>query len=161
MGLRLRQGVEPLGRHVVEPGDADHGRVLGRDGGGDQAREDRAADRRGGEGHDADMLATAITPTFNRSRYLPSVAACFLAQTADDSEMIVLDDGDQSARPFVPDHPRIRYVHLSGKRLSTGAKRNICCEMARGEFILHFDNDDWSAPTRIASQVASLRASGK
>ncbi len=39
-----------------------------------------------------------------------------------------------------------------------GAKRNLACAMGRGEFIAHWDDDDWSAPNRLSAQVAHLQA---
>ena len=46
------------------------------------------------------------------------------------------------------------------KRLTIGAKRNLGCALARGEFIAHFDSDDWSAPERLDDQMRRLTASG-
>lgn len=37
-----------------------------------------------------------------------------------------------------------------------GPKRNYCCQWARGEIIIHWDDDDWSAPGRMAEQVVRL-----
>ena len=39
--------------------------------------------------------------------------------------------------------------------------RNICCAEARGEVIIHWDDDDWSAPERIAHQLAFMEKTGK
>src|SRR4051812_3839673 len=44
---------------------------------------------------------------------------------------------------------------------SFGAKRNIGIAQSLGDIIVHLDDDDWSAPTRVASQVERLLASGK
>ena len=104
---------------------------------------------------------TAICPTHNRRRYIPSVIACFLSQTYTDSELVIVDDGTDSVADLIPDNPRIRYIRLEGPRRTTGEKRNICCGHAQGEFIVHFDDDDWSAPERIADQIAKLESSGK
>jgi hypothetical protein len=45
--------------------------------------------------------------------------------------------------------------------MTTGAKRNLCCELAHGEIIAHFDDDDWSAPHRLEQQLKHMAASGK
>ena len=45
--------------------------------------------------------------------------------------------------------------------MKIGPKRNLACENAEGEIIVHFDSDDWSAPSRIRDQVERLLASGK
>ncbi len=46
------------------------------------------------------------------------------------------------------------------RRKPTGEKRNIVCELARGDVICHFDDDDWSAPDRLEDQVSRLMATG-
>jgi glycosyltransferase involved in cell wall biosynthesis len=40
--------------------------------------------------------------------------------------------------------------------MSIGAKRNVACEQARGTFIAHWDDDDWYAPQRLATQSQPL-----
>ena len=108
------------------------------------------------------MKVTVICPTYNRRPYIPSMIACFLSQTFTDSELIIVDDGTDSIADLIPDNPRIRYIRLeSAQRLSTGVKRNIAIEQARGEFIVHFDDDDWSAPGRIAHQISELERTNK
>ena len=107
------------------------------------------------------MKVTAICPTHNRRQYIPQTIASFLSQTLTDSELIILDDGTDSIVDLIPDNPRIRYIQRAGLGMSTGLKRNICCEQAQGEFIVHFDDDDWSASGRIAHQVSELERTQK
>ena len=104
---------------------------------------------------------TAICPTHNRRKYLPSSMAMFMAQTFTDSELLIVDDGTESAEDLIPKHPRIRYMRLAGPRLTSGEKRNVCCTNAHGEIIVHWDDDDWQHPERIADQVNLLEKSGK
>ena len=44
------------------------------------------------------------------------------------------------------------------RRASIGAKRNAACEAARGEFIAHWDDDDWYSPARLRRQLEPLAA---
>jgi len=44
---------------------------------------------------------------------------------------------------------------------TVGAKRNMACSRARGEIIIHWDDDDLFAPTRIEDQVKRLQETGK
>ncbi len=104
-------------------------------------------------------LVTCIIPTWNRGKFIPAAIACWLAQTYQNKELLIMDDSDEPVRKLVPKVPGIRYVRLKEK-LTTGAKRNRCCELAKGEIICHFDDDDWSAPDRIADQVARLQETG-
>ena len=108
------------------------------------------------------MKVTVICPTYNRRQYIPCLLACFLSQTFTDSELIIVDDGTDSIADLIPNNPRIKYIRLESEhRLSTGAKRNICCQQAQGEFIVHFDDDDWAAPGRIAHQISELERTHK
>ncbi len=98
-------------------------------------------------------------PTKDRPAFIRAAIRCFLEQTYEPRELIVLDDGDEFIGNLLPRDPRIRYVALPARQ-TTGMKRNLCCEASRGEIICHFDDDDWSAPERIADQVARLEATG-
>ncbi len=72
--------------------------------------------------------------------------SAFEAQTWVDKELVVLDDSPEPSR-FMQSltDPRVRYVH-EPKRMSVGEKRNRLAEMATGELIAHFDDDDYYAP---------------
>ena len=117
-------------------------------------------------------LVTTICPTFNRRKYIPTTISQFLRQTYQNSELLIVDDSYESVQDLVPNHPRIRYMRLEKTqehpewyghdgRMLIGAKRNVCLENARGEFIVHWDDDDWQAPGRIADQVEQLVRNNK
>ncbi len=99
------------------------------------------------------MLISCIIPTGDRPTYLKQAVECFFAQTWQEKELIILDDG-ATPTPRV-DHPQIRYLYLprSTPRISTGTKRNTGNCFANGELIAHFDDDDWSAPGRLEHEV--------
>ncbi len=101
-------------------------------------------------------LVSCIMPTADRRGFIPGAIRCFLEQSYDNRELVVVDDGDNRVKDLIPGDPRIRYFEAAG-RAPLGKKRNFCCRMARGEIICHWDDDDWSAPGRIADQVARLR----
>ena len=104
-------------------------------------------------------LASCIMPTANRRRFVPGAVAQFLAQDCADTELIILDDGEDPVADLIPPHPAIRYLRTP-RHATLGAKRNAACEAARGDIILHWDDDDWYAPNRIRLQVEALRDSG-
>jgi glycosyltransferase involved in cell wall biosynthesis len=70
---------------------------------------------------------------------------------------VIVDDGTDPVAPVLPDDARLRLISLSEKK-NVGAKRNVACASARGEFIVHWDDDDWYPPDRISRQMAALRA---
>jgi len=47
-----------------------------------------------------------------------------------------------------------------GDRSQDGAKRNLACERARGQFIVHWDDDDWYPASRVRVQIRALLEQG-
>jgi hypothetical protein len=100
---------------------------------------------------------TCIMPTADRRRFVPAAIRLFLEQDYEDKELVIVDDGSDRIEDIVPKHPQIRYIALP-RRLRLGTKRNIACEAASGEVIVHWDDDDWHAPWRLRYQVDALEA---
>jgi O-antigen biosynthesis protein len=106
------------------------------------------------------MKVSCIMPTKNRAHLIGMAIQCFLEQDYADRELVILDNGDDGTENLIPADARIRYSKVDGER-TTGEMRNLCCELAQGEIICHWDSDDWCAPTRISEQVKRLLDSGK
>ena len=100
-------------------------------------------------------FVTCVMPTADRRPFVARAIGLFLAQDYPNCELLVVDDGTDRVADLVPSLPRVRYVALPA-RLVLGAKRNVACEDARGDVILHWDDDDWSAPWRVRYQVEQL-----
>ncbi len=102
-------------------------------------------------------LVSCIMPTHNRRAFVPRAVQQFLAQDYPHRELIIVDDGGTDiVADLIPPDPRIRYIRYE-RRMTLGAKRNAACELARGELIAHWDDDDWIAPWRIAYQARAMR----
>jgi len=94
--------------------------------------------------------------TRGRPAFAAEALDCYRSQTYDDRELIVVDDADE---PSFPNKPLEKCVYIRmNERWTIGAKRNLACEFATGDFIAHFDDDDYSAPDRIEDQLARLVA---
>jgi len=104
-------------------------------------------------------LVSCIMPTRDRRRFVPLAIRYFLHQDYPNAELVVVDDGADSVADLVPAHPAVQYHRLEARR-ALGTKRNIACELAKGEIIAHWDDDDWSAPRRLRTQVEALEESG-
>ena len=102
-------------------------------------------------------LVSCIMPTRNRRPFIDQAIWYFLRQDYLSKELIVVDDGEHPVADLVPEDQRIRYVRLE-QRHTLPAKRNIACQLSRGEWILHWDDDDWMAPDRLSIQVAQVQA---
>jgi glycosyltransferase involved in cell wall biosynthesis len=107
----------------------------------------------------SEPLVTCIMPTHNRRAFIPQAIRCFLRQDYSKLELLVVDDGTDPIDDLVPDSERIRYVRFDQK-LTIGAKRNLACEQARGEFIVHWDDDDWYPSWRVRTQMNALLDQG-
>ena len=107
---------------------------------------------------DEKPLVSCIMPTRNRRAYIRQTLTYFERQQYPNRELIIVDDGEDKVADLIPsEDPRIRYIALPGQ-ISIGAKRNHACQVARGDIIAHWDDDDWYAPHRLEHQIAPLLA---
>ncbi len=97
-------------------------------------------------------------PTRDRPHFARQAIAYFNRQSYPDRELLILDDGCDPITTvrLIPCNPRIRYIDGFPLAFRLAAKRNMACQEARGEFIAHWDDDDWMAPDRLSLQVNSL-----
>jgi glycosyltransferase involved in cell wall biosynthesis len=103
----------------------------------------------------ADPLFSVIIPTHDRPEMVREAVDSVLAQTIEDFECLVVDDGG-TLPVAVPDDPRIRMIrrNLSG---GPAAARNDGIAAARGRYIAFLDDDDWFLPNRLADSLPALR----
>jgi glycosyltransferase involved in cell wall biosynthesis len=102
-----------------------------------------------------DPLVSCIMPTYDRRPFVAQAVEYFLRQEHPAKELVVVDDGPEPVADLLPEDRRIVYRRLE-RRTVLGAKRNLACDLARGHVIVHWDDDDWSAPHRLATQLAAL-----
>jgi glycosyltransferase involved in cell wall biosynthesis len=101
-----------------------------------------------------------IVPTFNRLKYLRATLTSVFEQTFQDWELLIADDGSdadtQAYLQRLDDPPRVRVLWLahSGR---PSIVRNAALRAARGEYIAFIDSDDLWMPTKLETQLASLR----
>ncbi len=106
-------------------------------------------------------VISITTPTFNRHRLLERQHRVVIAQTVQDFEWLILDDGPEPSAYFAGlTDPRIRYHHHAGGRMSVGAKRNWLAQRAEAPVIAHFDDDDYYAPDYLKTMLELLSRHG-
>jgi O-antigen biosynthesis protein len=99
---------------------------------------------------------SCLMPTFGRDTWLPAAVDGFLAQTFRDAELLIVsEDGLPAALARALASGRVRHLPCPAG-LPLGTKRNLACEAARGQVLLHWDDDDLQAPDRIDRQHAAL-----
>jgi glycosyltransferase involved in cell wall biosynthesis len=101
-------------------------------------------------------VVSCVLPTRDRRAFIPQAVWYFLRQDYPRRELIVVDDGIDPCADLIPADPRIRYIRLAS-RTSLGTKLNIACESARGEYIAHWEDDDWIRADRLSRQIEQLR----
>jgi cellulose synthase/poly-beta-1,6-N-acetylglucosamine synthase-like glycosyltransferase len=103
-----------------------------------------------------------ILPTYNRARFLPQAFASIRAQTFNDWELLVIDDGSTDDTQAVVEElsvslsGSVRYVHQANQ--GAHAARNTGIELARGDYLAFFDSDDYWLPHHLHACVAALQA---
>ena len=101
---------------------------------------------------------SVIVTTYNRGHLLEAAVRSVLEQTAQDLEIIVMDDGSRDNTSEVvrsiPD-PRIRYLRNATNR-GVAASRNRGIQNARGDHIAFLDDDDRWVPSKIEAQLRVL-----
>jgi len=104
-------------------------------------------------------LVSCIMATRDRRAFVAQSVRYFLRQSYANRELVIVDDGYDQVDDLVRGDERLRHVRAE-PGTTLGAKRNLACELARGELIAHWDDDDWVGPARLEAQVQSLTSSG-
>lgn len=104
-----------------------------------------------------------VLPFLNAERFLEEAIASVEAQTHQDWELLLVDDGSTDASPVIAgtavrrdDRIRLLTRPPQSARGAAGA-RNLALEQAVGELIAFLDADDVFEPRRIESQVELFR----
>ena len=85
-----------------------------------------------------------IMPVYNKEKYIKKAIQSVLAQTMQDWELLIIDDGStdnsfEICNSFKDE--RIKAVHVENGGVSSA--RNIGLDMANGEYVTFIDSDDY------------------
>ena len=102
---------------------------------------------------------SVIVPVYNVSRFLEKCIHSVLAQTYQDYELILVDDGstDESGTicdRYAEEAPRIKVIHKKNGGLSDA--RNAGLEVATGDYYYFLDSDDYIAENLLEKTVTML-----
>ncbi|HEY5339290.1 MAG TPA: glycosyltransferase family 2 protein [Rhizomicrobium sp.] len=95
-------------------------------------------------------LFSVIIPVYNRARVLARAVQSVQAQSCQDFEIVIIDDGsNDNPRAVIAaiDDPRIRIIRQDNR--GGGAARNHGFDAARGRFVALLDSDDRFLPQHL------------
>jgi glycosyltransferase involved in cell wall biosynthesis len=104
-----------------------------------------------------------IIPAFDAAASIRQTLNSVLAQTYQELEVIVVDDGSSDAtgaivEQFVARDTRFHLIRQNNA--GVGAARNTAMRQARGKYIAPLDADDFWLPEKLEKQVACMEQSG-
>lgn len=108
-------------------------------------------------------VISVAMPVYNGERYLVAAINSILAQTFNDFELIIIDDGStdnsvQVLREYEKQDSRIRLIVRENRNLATTLNEIIY--LARGRWIARMDQDDIALPHRFERQLQWLDQTG-
>jgi glycosyltransferase involved in cell wall biosynthesis len=112
------------------------------------------------QGSTVQPLVSCLMVTRNRLRLARRALQCFARQSWQHKELVVVDDGEHDYEPILaPYRGRwpIRYhrTHVEPGRF-LGGLRNVSMDLAEGEYLMQWDDDEWYHPSRIEVQMQAL-----
>lgn len=98
-----------------------------------------------------------IIPAYNVEQFLPQCLDSIFAQTFGDYEVICINDGSTDATSCILTDYACRYDNLQvitqGNR-GMSASRNKGLDIAKGEYVMFVDSDDWLEPNSLTSLLS-------
>ena len=103
-------------------------------------------------------LVSVCIPTYNGAAFLEQTLASVAAQTFEEFEVLIVDDGSSDetiaiAERFAATDERARVIRNAQRAGSSAANANRCLEYARGEWIKLLFQDDLMAPACLAGML--------
>ena len=103
---------------------------------------------------------SVIMGIYNCAPYLQEALDSLYAQTFQDFEIILCEDGSSDntfevANENAKNHPNIKLLR-NERNLGLNATLNKCLSVAKGKYIARMDGDDISLPTRFKTEVDFL-----
>jgi len=110
-------------------------------------------------------LVSAIIIFFNAEKFIEEAIESVLAQSYDNWELLLVDDGSEDnstmiARRYEKKYqPKVRcFEHDGHSNQGMSASRNLGLSHARGEYIAFLDADDVWMPHKLEQQAAILNS---
>lgn len=108
--------------------------------------------------HSTTPLVSVIIPVYNRRDMLCQAVESVLAQSYENLELIVVDDGSTENVPAVLAAHADTVTLLTRENRGVSAARNFGVSRSRGKYVAFLDSDDLWLPEKLNRQVAYLEA---
>ena len=87
---------------------------------------------------------SVILPVFNGEKYIENAVESVLKQNFNDFELIIVNDGStDKTHCIISSFDDSRITIINQKNSGPGAARNNALKIARGDYIMFLDADDW------------------
>lgn len=86
---------------------------------------------------------------------------CYQQQTWEQKELIVIDNGEADLGPLLEDiaPDELRYIRKNDGK-SRAYLKNMGLDHAGGDYVIHWEEQDWHHPDRIREQWSTISAGG-
>lgn len=106
------------------------------------------------------IKVSVVVPIYNVEPYLRECVDSILAQTLEDIEIILVDDGSpdhcgEIAEEYAREDSRVKVIHQ--KNAGLGSARNTGVANAVGEYVGFVDSDDWVHPKMFEKLYAAAK----
>lgn len=110
---------------------------------------------------DETIAVSVVIPVYNTEKYLDQCLSSLRVQTLQEAEFLCVDDGSTDCsleilQRHASEDSRIKI--LAGTHQTAGAARNRAMEMARGEYLMFLDSDDFFEANLLELMYAKAKA---
>lgn len=107
------------------------------------------------------VCVSIIVPVYNSEKYIARCVDSILAQTYQEFELLLIDDGSKDNSVVLCDQyasadDRVRVIHKENSGVA--ATRNVGIQEARGDYISFVDSDDYIKPDMLEKLVKKATA---
>lgn len=105
------------------------------------------------------MLLTIAIPIYNGEKYLPQMVDSILGQSYRNYELLLVDDGSTDKSSIICDtyadlDPRVTVIHKKNEGICKS--RNLAINLAKGEYLCFYDQDDRLFPNTLKKFVDAI-----
>ena len=104
-----------------------------------------------------EKFISVIIPTYNRVQRLKKAIDSVLAQSQQNFELIVVDDGSDDNTEEMIDKYNADIVYIRQENSGPAAARNRGIEKALYNILVFLDSDDWFAEKKLETQFEAMR----